>query len=237
MLRFPSLPHRQRAHELMDDPSVDPDLLRKSLAYIRAINRFLGYTRATLSHLDRFARAWPRGKTLTILDVATGSADVPAAVLKLADRRRLDVRIVALDLGDRVIREAARLVPDPRVTFVRADATRLPFDNASFDYAMTSMFLHHLDDDQIVSVFRELDRVSRHGLLAADLVRKPLAVFWIRLFSCAANPIVRHDAVVSVRQAFREAEITALASQARLRNLRYFAHFGHRFVLTSDKNA
>ena len=52
---------RQLRPEMMDAPSVDPAELRRSLAYIRRVNRLLGYTRATLSHVQRFSRAWQPG--------------------------------------------------------------------------------------------------------------------------------------------------------------------------------
>ena len=52
---------RERAHEWMDEPGADPRLLDKSLRYIRAINRCLGYTRATVSHFERFGRGWEPG--------------------------------------------------------------------------------------------------------------------------------------------------------------------------------
>lgn len=228
---------RQRQAEWMDEPGADQRLLDKSLRYIRAINRWLGYTRATVSNFDRATRDWPRGARVTVLDVATGTADVPAALVRWADRRGFDLRVVAIDLHDRTIRAAAELGLDRRIELVRADALRLPFADDSFDYAMTSMFLHHLDEEMVVAVFREMNRVARRGVVAADLVRDRRAVFWIRLFSLFANPMVRHDAVVSVRQAFRESEIVDLARQAGLSSVCYFRHFAHRFVLTGRKGA
>jgi SAM-dependent methyltransferase len=226
---------RERAHEWMDEPGVDARLLEKSLRYIRGINRWLGYTRATVSHFERFSRGWERGRRVTVLDVATGSGDVPAELVRWGDRRGFDVRVVAIDLHEATIRSAARMGLDRRIELVRAGATRLPFSDGCFDYVMTSMFLHHLDDEVIVGVLAEMDRVARRGVLAADLVRDRRALFWIHLFTLAANPMVRHDAVVSVRQAFREGEIVDLARQAGLGYLRYHAHVAHRFVLAGEK--
>jgi hypothetical protein len=49
--------------------------------------------------------------------------------------------------------------------------------------------------------------------------------------------MVRHDAVVSVRQAFRGPEIVDLANRAGVASVQYFVHFAHRFVLTGRKRA
>lgn len=228
---------RHRQAELMDEPGADPRLLDKSLRYIRIVNRCLGYTRATVSHFERASQDWPRGSRVTVLDVATGTADVPAALVRWAERRGFDLRVVGIDMHDHTIRTAAATSLSPRIDLVRADALRLPFADDRFDYAMTSMFLHHLDEDMVVAVFREMNRVARNGIVAADLIRGRRALFWIRVFSCLANPMVRHDAAVSVRQAFREPEIVDLANKAGLSSVRFFVHFAHRFVLTGRKGA
>jgi len=229
-----SLQHRLRAAEWMDEPNADPRLLRKSLVFIQRVNHWLGYTRATIDHLEEFSHGWTRGQTIRLLDVATGSADVPRAILKWADHHGFDVQIVGVDLHATTAHQAAD-ARDPRLTIMRANAMELPFADQSFDYALTSMFLHHLDEPQIVRVLREMDRVSRRGILAADLLRDPMAVFWIKLFTLFANPMVRHDAIVSVQQALRREEIEALAREAGVDYARYHRHFGHRFVLAGER--
>jgi ubiquinone/menaquinone biosynthesis C-methylase UbiE len=228
---------RERQQEWMDEPGADPRLLDKSLRYIRAINRCLMYTRATVSHFERFSQGWEPGARVTVLDVATGTADVPAALVRWGKRRGFDVRVVGVDLHDGTIRAAVGMGLDPRIAMVRADALRLPFADGSFDYVMSSMFLHHLDDDVVVRVLREMDRVARRGVVAADLLRGRRAAMWIRLFTLLANPMVRHDAVASVGQSFREAEIVELTRRAGLGYARYHGHFAHRFVVAGEKRA
>jgi ubiquinone/menaquinone biosynthesis C-methylase UbiE len=219
----------------MDAPNADPDQLRRSLAFIRWINATLGYTRATLRHLDRFSRGWNPNRRVTILDVATGSGDVPMAILRWADRRGFNVHVVGLDLHETTVRDAAERNGDNRFNLVRGDATCLPFGNRSFDYVLTGMFLHHLDDDAVVTVLREINRVARRGVIAADLLRARRAYAWVTLFTLLANPMVKHDARVSVAQAFNRQEILALRDRAGWAFTQFFTHFGHRFVLAGEK--
>ncbi|MDB5294685.1 MAG: Methyltransferase type 11 [Phycisphaerales bacterium] len=240
LFRSSPLSARVRTAEWMDDPAADPAELERSLVFIRRVNAWLGYTRATLGHLARFARGWERGRPIRVLDVATGSADVPLAVLAWARQVGHDVRVVGLDLHDKTVAAARRAaaaagVPAAKLSVVRADATALPFAAGAFDYAMTSMFLHHLDDDVAVRVLAEMNRVAARGILAADLLRSRRAYAWISLFTAAANPMVRHDARASVAQAFTRAEIEAVRDRAGVPYARYHAHFGHRFVLAGEK--
>ncbi|HEY2587374.1 MAG TPA: methyltransferase domain-containing protein [Tepidisphaeraceae bacterium] len=230
------LSSRRREAEWMDAPDADPEWLRKSLAFIRRVNVLFGYTRATLSHFERFSAGWRRGETIRILDVATGSADIPRAILRWAQRRGFDVRVVGIDLHAKTLSEASiESNGDARLRLVRADALCLPFADNSFDYAVTNMFLHHLDDDQIVVVLREMARVARRGIVAADLNRNARAYRWIGLFTLWANPMVRHDARVSVAQAFTRDEVLALRERAGVGFASYYQHFGHRFVLAGQK--
>ena len=231
---LPDLAQRHREDEWMDAPGVSPDELRRSLRFIRLVNAALGYTRATLGHLRRFSRGWTPGQTIRIVDFATGSADIPLAILRWAGRAGFDVRVVGVDLHPTTAAVAAE-AGHPKLSIVRGDVLAPPFAHGSFDYAMTNMFLHHLDDADVVRVLRNMDRVARRGVIAADLVRHRRAYAWISLFTAFANPIVRHDARVSVRQAFNRAEVTALRDRAGVGYARYFKHFGHRFVLAGEK--
>jgi len=252
---------RQRTAEWMDSADADTGELRSSLAFIERINRRLGYTRALISRLEAFsadgllappcfqpsrgtdgsqaaaseAPADPR--PISILDIATGSADVPRAILDWAQRRRRNVRVVGVDFHAITLQIARERSAgyETRLTLMRADALELPFADASFDYVITSMFLHHLDDREVVGVLRAADRIARRGLVVADLSRSRRALAWITLFTLFSNPMVKHDARVSVRQAFTPGEVIELARSAGVGYLRCHRHFGHRFVLAGTK--
>jgi len=229
------LTHRCRTAELMDEDAADERSLRASLRFIARVNALFGYTRATLAHLDRFSRSWRSGETVWMLDLATGSADIPRAILRWADRRGHDVRIVAVDRHPLTIRVAAEGPPDPRLQLLQADVFALPFPPASFDYVLTNMFLHHLDDDEIVRVLRTMDRLASRGLIAADILRHRRAYLWIKLFTTFSARMVRHDATASVAQALTRDEVLALRARASIDYAAYHRHFAHRFTLAGEK--
>ena len=220
----------------MDDPAADQELLRRSLAYLRRVNRLLGYTRSTLGHLRRFSAQWPANQTMTILDIATGAGDVPRAITQWAQRHRRKVRVVGIDLHAATARSAAAgSGGEAPLRIVRGDALLLPFADGSFDYAVSSLFLHHLDDEQIVQALSEMSRVARRGVVVGDLLRHRRAYAWINLLSAFANPMVRHDGRVSVMQALSRQEILAMRDRAGVQYANYHHHFGHRFVLAGEK--
>jgi 2-polyprenyl-3-methyl-5-hydroxy-6-metoxy-1,4-benzoquinol methylase len=226
-----SLKTRHRQNEWMDSPDADPEELARSLVFIRRINSWLGYSRATIHHLNRLASGWDSRVELKILDVATGSGDIPRAILRWADRRKLKCRITAIDLHQSTLTAAIAEGRDDRLQFTRADATALPFADGSFDFVLTGMFLHHLDESAAIKVLQEMDRVANHAVIAADLIRSRRAYFWISLFTLLANPMVKHDARVSVAGAFSRDELISLCGKAGLDYLKPHRHFGHRLVL------
>ena len=233
---FPALRTRYRTSEWMDAPDADPALVRRSLGFLRRANRLLGYTRSTLAHLERFSQRWKPGERIRVIDFATGSADVPRAILRWADRHGFDLRVVGVDLHATTARAALTDHPrDTRLQIVRADVLRLPFADGSFDYATTSLFLHHLADADAVRVLAAMGRVARRGIIAGDLLRRRRAYAWIKLFSAFSNPMVRHDGPASVAQAFTRDEILALRDRAGVGFAAYHEHFGHRFVLAGEK--
>ena len=200
----------------MDAPDVDPAALRRSLAFIRRINALLRYNAATVAAVRDLL---PAGGS--VLDVACGSAD-------LHDDLPGSLKYVGLDFHAATLAVAAEPRAKRAPPLVRGDALSLPLADKSIDVAVCQMALHHFDTKQATAILREMDRVSRVGWVAADLLRRRRAAAWIRLFTLFASPMVKHDARVSVRQAWSPAEARALGEPF---GARYRSAFGHRFLL------
>jgi hypothetical protein len=228
---------RIRGHEYLDDDDVDPRELERALGYIRKINFALGYTHSIIGHLKRFSRNWKSGQRIDIIDLATGSADIPRAILRWASKNSFDVHIVGVDRHPVTARAAAAENHDSRLQIVQADVFALPFADQTFDYALTAMFLHHLDEAGIVSVLKSMDRLARRGIIASDVLRRRRAYLWIKLLTLFTSRMIRHDATVSVAQCLTDPEILSLATQAGISYATLHHHLGHRWVLAGEKRS
>jgi SAM-dependent methyltransferase len=100
----------------------------------------------------------------TVLDVGCGSG----ALDRLLAQRLTGGRIVATDLNRFLLREAALLTDDGRITFQDANAERLPFEDEVFDRAFSVTVLEECDADQAL---RELYRVVKPGGRVGVIVR------------------------------------------------------------------
>jgi ubiquinone/menaquinone biosynthesis C-methylase UbiE len=210
--------NRAEQSEIMDDLDQPDEEFTAAYRELRIINRWLGGVRA----IERFL---PAGSDLLILDVAAGACDVSEALLQ-----RMACRIVVLDLNARGLKLAIKSWP------VAGDALELPFREGTFDVVMASLFFHHLRKQDCVRVLAQMWRIARRRVLVNDLHRHAVAYFSIRALTVlfSKSRMVRHDAPLSVRRAFRPPELLDIAAEAGV-PARVHRSFPYRLVLVADK--
>lgn len=229
-----TLPRLQGAAELLDRPDNSDEEIRESLRDLERLNRYFGGVRTVLLHLDRMVGEHSQSP-LTVLDIATGGADIPRAVCRWARRRKLAVAIEAVDQGDQVLAAATEWSIDfPEIRLRRVQAPPLPYPNRSFDYVISSLFFHHLNEAEGILLLREMARVARCGLLVNDLLRSRLACLLTAMTTrlLSGNRLTRHDGPMSVLRGFRPQELRHMATDAGLANVRLSHHLWFRIALT-----
>ncbi len=218
--------------EHLDDDGHDPRVLRRSLSQIDDVNRFLGGRTSLLHHLDQLL---PRGAAARILDVGTGSGDLPRVIARWARKTGRTVRVLATDTHPQMLEVAReRSVDYPEVSFQQADALNLPFADGTFDCALMSLTLHHFEDDQQNRVLRELQRVSTRGIVVSELERNWPNYAGAKLLAATlwrTNRLTRHDGPISVLRAFTRDELQQIAEHTGLPAPRVSRHFFFRLVL------
>jgi ubiquinone/menaquinone biosynthesis C-methylase UbiE len=203
----------------MDGGAFGADELTANFRDIQRVNRWLGGRSVILNALPRLI---PYGaSSFSVLDVATGIADIPAAIERWAISHGYDVSLTATDVAPQVLDLAtARVSSSTRIQVQQADARALPFDDGTFDVVTCSLALHHFAPADAVLVLREMDRVCRSGFVVNDLRRSELGfgASWLASRSMTRNRLTRHDAPLSVRRAYTPAELRSLLHEAGVRN-------------------
>jgi SAM-dependent methyltransferase len=229
-----TLPRLDHAEELLDAPRHDMDELAESLGHVAAVNRWLGGVSAVLLHIKPLLQTHA---TLRLLDVATGSADIPCAIARYARRRGSSIAITATDVHPQMLQVARqRCRSFPEILVESADALRLPYEDNSFDAVTLSLALHHFDRADQPRVLREMARVSSHIILVNDLARTRLNYVGSRLLGITLwrrNRLTRHDGPLSVLRSFTPDELQDVANRAGLHG-KVHSHFFQRIVLVAD---
>jgi ubiquinone/menaquinone biosynthesis C-methylase UbiE len=228
-------PPRVYIEELLDlGEGSDADVAR-NLADLRRINRFLGGRRVVIEALEKIVAA-DGLRELSLLDIGTGSADIPGAVADWCGARGIVANITALDLSERNLRIArSRLGISGSVQLVRGDSLALPFADGAVDVVTASLFLHHFEDEDVVRLLTDFARVARRAVVVNDLIRNLVPYWFARLTGplLATSYLTRFDGPASVLRGFTAEEMAAHAERAGLRRVSVGRRFPYRLALVA----
>lgn len=224
--------------EIIDTGEYTPEEYAGCLAELRRVNRWLGDEAALKNSLLREIER-ENLKRFSVLDVGAGSGEMLRFIARFARRQKRKAKLCGLDfnqLSARSIREESKDFKE--ICAVRGDALRLPFAEKTFDYAICSLFTHHLKDEMIVAALREMRRVARRKIFVIDLHRHPLAYYgYITIGKIFLhNRLVRHDGALSILRSFKPDELKNLAQKAGFENASVERHFPFRLVLQANSD-
>jgi ubiquinone/menaquinone biosynthesis C-methylase UbiE len=149
----------------------------------------------------------------SILDVGTGTAQIPIEVCRLA----LAARVVGIDLADNMLTvgraNVTRAGLADQIELRLCDAKAMPFANASFQTVMSNSIVHHIPEPD--RVLAEMVRVVAPGgvLFVRDLLRpteERELLHLVHTYAGDANEHQRQMFADSLHAALTLAEIRAL---------------------------
>lgn len=222
--------------ERIDTGDYTPEEYDRFLHDIRLVNRFAGDNRALKKTLLREIER-ENLHEFSVLDVGAGSGELLRVIAKFASRQKRKTELSGLELNERSARAILEESKDfTEIKAIRGDALNLPFAENSFDYAICSLFTHHLTDENIVRTLREMARVARRKIFVIDLHRHKMAYLSYQIF-CAGfriSPLVVEDGSLSILRSFVPEELKLLAEKAKLENIAVERHFPFRLVLSGS---
>jgi ubiquinone/menaquinone biosynthesis C-methylase UbiE len=228
---------RTDAVELLDGPLDDPAALTANLRDLRRINDRLGGVSLSAPAIEALAA---HRDELTLLDVGTGGADIPLALLDLASAAGRRLTIVAIDSRPEVLSAAVLAWPAVATTagleLHVGDGRSLPYPDRSFDVVHASLVVHHLGVEDAAGLLREMARVSRLGVVINDLERswRGWVGAWLLGHLLTRNRYTRHDAPLSVRRAYRADEMAKMLRHAGLTPVRTLrGAWGQRYAMAA----
>jgi ubiquinone/menaquinone biosynthesis C-methylase UbiE len=231
-------------HEHLDGALDDGTILAGNLRDLRRINRILGGTDLSLRAIRSLVKpAFPPAgappETLRVLDVGTGAADIPMAIIRARGPWR-SVHVTATDSRPEVLEAAQAISPglasQANLSLTVTDGRALPYADGAFHVVHASLVLHHLDPGDGIRFLRELARVASIGVVVNDLARgwSSWLGAWLLLHAMTRNRFTLHDGPLSVRRAYTRPEARALLAEAGLRPVtEVVGLLGHRWAIAA----
>ena len=207
--------------ELMDRPQPVSAELESDLENIRELNRWFG----SYALISMFLSRWIKpGVRMRIVDLATGSGDIPRLIAEYGRKVGAELQIDALDMQSATLEIARKLSARyPEIAFVEGSLLEW---NATepYDLVLCTMALHHFSDDDAVRVLQRCRDLSRKFVLVSDLCRGWFGTIGVHLLTAImfSEPMTKHDARLSIARAFSFSEMNQLAGRAGWTN------FGHQ---------
>ncbi len=229
---------RPRTLEEIDKPDTPEESLLRVFDFWGFLNGALGGHRVILNFLREASSHWPANRPISILELRCGRGDLSAAIVRWARKKKIEVRILAVDECPSVVNLAkeyhesyreitfdSRLLSDP--CFLEAQ---------QFDYVVTASALHSFESTEAVRLLKIANLLAKRGLICCDWLRDIRAWGWMQIFSRFwAEAVVLHDAPLAVRKGFTSAEIKKMAQQAGVEYAGLKLHFGYRFSLSGER--
>ena len=206
--------------EMMDRPQPVSPELERDLERLRQLNRWFGSYRL----VSTFIRRWiiPDAK-MRVVDLATGSGDIPRLLVDYARMIRAQIEIDAIDQQAATLEIARSLSAKyPEISYHAANI--LEWECAQgYDIALCSLALHHFSDDGAVKLLQRCRELSKRFVLVSDLRRGVLLKAGVYMLTAVIfrEPMTRFDARLSADRAFSFVEMRNLALQAGWKNFRH----------------
>ena len=218
---------RTVSDELMDDPALPAAEHHAALRALARINLVSGTAAQLARRVAAIAkqhqpRSGQQHQPLEIVDLACGGGDVTVAVARRLASLGVAARVTGVDMSERALaaaRRAAHAAGADRPLGLEFVQRNLAEEGCPpCDVAISSLFLHHLDDPAAGKLLASAASAARIGLVISDLVRSrlglALAVLGTRFL--ARSRVARIDGPLSVRAARTPEEYRTLYEQAGL---------------------
>ncbi|MEM9703500.1 MAG: methyltransferase domain-containing protein, partial [Planctomycetota bacterium] len=222
--------------------SLEPAAHKAALAGLRRLNAVSGTTGALVRALRPVLAGVPAEQMPRGLDVACGGGDGAIALTKWLDRALgREVRVDGCDCSPVAVETAVAgaRAAEANCRFFEADALAGPLPGADetpqprYDAAVSSLFLHHLTDEDAPAVLRNM-AAAANAIVISDLrrTRLGLAMAHVACRALSRSPVVHADGPQSVRAAFTLDEFGRIADAAGLTGWTIDRIWPQRFLFT-----
>lgn len=211
---------RSDEKEIMDDFTLSGKALRVNLDILSGINKWLGGNQVSLDGIQKLIKDLPKNKELIIVDLGCGNGDILRKIAAIGKKHGHNFKLIGIDANKDSIQYASLLsLGYNNISYLQMNIFSDAFKDLEYDIALSTLFLHHLNDREILDKLCLLKEQARVGIVVNDLHRSKLAYFLFNIISFFINnKIIRNDGLVSIKRGFKKSELEYFAKQLDIKS-------------------
>lgn len=217
--------------EIMDDLSIQGQVIDQTLKELDIINRRLGGNQISLSI---FKKLLDQFEIKTVADLGCGGGDILIDMAKVANRKQQVLNFNGIDANPHIVNYAEKHTAAwPNIAFQAENIFSEDFQKRKFDLIHCCLFLHHFTNRELIELFKKLKQQAKVAIIVNDLQRHWLAYYSIKLITqfFSKSFMVKNDAAVSVARGFRKSELIDILEQAEISNFQIKWKWAFRWQL------
>lgn len=225
--------------EIMDDFSMEGEVLCDALDKIAKINQLLGGNQLTLQGVKELIHSIPTVNEILIVDLGCGNGDLLRTLEKYGKENNLNFRLIGIDANNFTINHARKLSKNyPNISFRCEDIFDTSFHELKYDIALCTLTLHHFKNEEIEKLLAVLYNNSKLGIVINDLHRNALAyrLFQGLCFVFQLNSMSRDDGLVSIMRGFKKEELIRFSKKLKFKNykIQWKWAFRYQWIVKKD---
>lgn len=226
---------KERSHipEKMDDLSLNGHELEQTLKGLSFINCFLGNTAGTLNKVKKVLRN-NSNRTFKIIDLGCGSGDNLRSIAKWCIKQKITVKLIGIDGNEHILKYATeKNDKKTNITYLKADILNASFELPSCDILISSHFMYHFTDEELVSFLEKAKSKVNKAIIFSDLYRSYIAYILFKAFGFLMpfHKTVKEDGLKAITRSFKKQELKQLLRKAGLTSYSIHYKWIFRYVL------
>jgi len=207
--------YRTREVELMDDFTMTGKLLANTLDQLANINKWLGGNSITLSGLKKLLKNESKSRPITIIDLGCGNGDMLRKVADYGKKQGYNFKLIGIDANEYTVNYANKLSQDYKeISYLQQDVFSNQFKNLNYDIVLSTLFLHHFSEEEIVTLLSLVLKKSTIGIIVNDLHRHAMAYYLFELLCLTIkNQMIKKDGLISILRGFKRVDLERISKK------------------------
>src|SRR5574338_169738 len=146
---MPDLSQRSYQKELLDQPGIPFEDIKRNMQELEFINRWLGGHTITLQGLQFILRSIPQEENVQIVEIGCGGGDNLKEIKNYCKRKDIQPRLTGIDINPECIEFSKSKKENEGIEFITSDYRKVFFSKKP-TIIFSSLFCHHFTNEELI---------------------------------------------------------------------------------------